>query len=80
MDAGVRNPLVQQHLRVRMYPDRTYMYAAFSPVVIEKIYFHDEQGRKPCRGKETRDGGIANHSVPGDGGLELFSYVPRIIV
>jgi hypothetical protein len=26
MDAGVRNPLVQQHLRVRMYPDRTYMY------------------------------------------------------
>jgi hypothetical protein len=40
MDAGVRNPLVQQHLRVRMYPDRTYIYAAVSPVMIEKSYFH----------------------------------------
>ena len=39
-DAGVRNPLVQLHFRVRMYPDRTYMYVAFSPVVIEKSYFH----------------------------------------
>jgi hypothetical protein len=30
-DAGVRNPLVQQDFRVHMYPDRPYMYLAFSP-------------------------------------------------
>ena len=78
MDAGVRNPLVQQHLRVRMYPDRTYIYAAVSPVMIEKSYFHyDEQGRKPCRGTEIRDGDVApNYSVPGDGALEL-PYILR---
>jgi hypothetical protein len=39
-DAEVRIPLVQQHIRVHMYPDRTYLYLVVSPVVIEKSYFH----------------------------------------
>jgi hypothetical protein len=59
-----------------MYPDRTYMYVAFSLVVIEKSYF--QAGTQTCQGNETRDGGAEpNHPVPGDGGLELSSRVPR---
>jgi len=80
-DAEVRNPLVQQHIRVRMYPDRTCMYLVVSPVVIEKSYFHSlRAGTETLPRYRNQGRGVApNHMVPGDNGLELFTRAPRRI-